>query len=436
MEAELKLGKTRSQSRTYSLQDSVESSEVSDNTVVKKSMAGRGKGASSKPYVDEDRDKPVTSKDIKEVLDSLLGVHRKLDTLHDAIYDPDVGVAPRVGRLEDSAQDMNLRVETLETENRALKRDLKLIKGMLQKQHCETKNLSRRVLDQTARSMKQNLTINELIQSDDEDCKVVVKEFFKDLLGVKADSKDIYVAHRLGSTGNSPTMVVKLEWNLRESVMKNVGKLKDRKNSKNQGYYISEQLPDGIVEGKKAASALAKEIKEHNKSLTKDQQVKVSQRQDKLYLNGELVQPIITPPEPKELFADVDEQDRMDKMRFTTTRSQGESGSLFWGSITKIQNVADAKRAYRKVRQLHPEKDKVSMAFCVEERGKLVTGSADDSEHGAGYKILQTIKDNELSGVALFVIRQYGGIHLGKKRFKHICEVSQGAIDAFELAHS
>ena len=41
---------------------------------------------------------------------------------------------------------------------------------------------------------------------------------------------------------------------------------------------------------------------------------------------------------------------------------------------------------------------------------------------GGSFKILEVLKDKKVTNVAVFVVREYGGSHIGPKRFTHISE--------------
>ena len=63
---------------------------------------------------------------------------------------------------------------------------------------------------------------------------------------------------------------------------------------------------------------------------------------------------------------------------------------------------------------------------------KNYTGYHDNGEHGASVKLQKILLDRCLNNTAVFVTREFGGIHLGPRRFLHIEKVARAALD--ELA--
>ena len=45
-------------------------------------------------------------------------------------------------------------------------------------------------------------------------------------------------------------------------------------------------------------------------------------------------------------------------------------------------------------------------------------GYQDDGEHGAGYRLLNALKAINIQNMAVFIVRRYGGVHLGPQRHK------------------
>ena len=50
--------------------------------------------------------------------------------------------------------------------------------------------------------------------------------------------------------------------------------------------------------------------------------------------------------------------------------------------------------------------------------GPFNQGYFDNNEYGAGRSILQAIKDRAATAVTVFIVRYYGGIKLGKRRYE------------------
>lgn len=367
------------------------------------------------------------------ILNSLSKLHDKFDTLHSDIHHPDKGVEPRLVALEKESGDTELRLEQLEEQNKLLRKELDICKGLIQRQHHYQKVLEHRVEDQAARSMSKNITISGIPYDKDENCGAKVLFFLKNILAITCEAKDILVAHRLGGPGQTdPMMIATLTSDVKDRVFKNIENIKGKKNPAGQFYFINQQRPEGLSEKHRVIRAKIKEIKAANEHLPKDSKIKYSQKKEKLFIEGELYAPKVTAPEPVNLFPHPQEQQLMDNINILyTPNSVGEHGSRFWGAAVRVSNVAEVNRAYRKIRQDYPSEDKIMMAYIIKRGDSNISGYEDDHEHGGGYKVLKTMVTKRYCGIAIFVLRQYGGQHLGKKRFQYIEEVTNESARLF-----
>ena len=66
--------------------------------------------------------------------------------------------------------------------------------------------------------------------------------------------------------------------------------------------------------------------------------------------------------------------------------------------------------------------------FTIKKGNNIEYGKQDDGEWGGSFKILEALKENNCENVAVFVIRQFGGVALGPKRFGYIKDAAVGAL--------
>lgn len=62
-------------------------------------------------------------------------------------------------------------------------------------------------------------------------------------------------------------------------------------------------------------------------------------------------------------------------------------------------------------------------------------GYQDDGEHTAGTRILDLIQQRKCHNMAVFVVRNFGGTHIGPQRFECIATVADQAIDSLLKDH-
>ena len=146
-----------------------------------------------------------------------------------------------------------------------------------------------------------------------------------------------------------------------------------------------------------------------------------------LFLNDVPQKTYIYPPTVQEVFEiETKQQEKIDALPYVYSKPEEEKGNLFRGLALKVKGAADVRLAYKKIRQLFPESDHVSLAYVLKHSQK---GWQDDAEHGAGKRILQMLEHKKLANTAIFVTRKTTGNHLGLRRFMYIEKVAEDALD-------
>ena len=214
-----------------------------------------------------------------------------IDDQHKVLNDEQDGVLPRLRDAESAISDLQSRVETLEEEKTNLLDEIYALKGYAQVQDKKLAAAEDKIIDLTARSMKNNILIQGLPGdpgNHKEDCKGKVLSFLKNEMKMEIKDSDVLIAHRIGRklTVKHHTMVVKCDYNLREKVFKHTKYLKDIKNDQNDYYRVSPQLPESMltkVRERREAIIAAKNL---NKTLNPSKQIKIEVKNGTLHLDG------------------------------------------------------------------------------------------------------------------------------------------------------
>lgn len=390
------------------------------------------------------------AKNISTTQDLYSTIHGKVDGILvkvQKISDSLADTTSKMALLEASQQ----RISTMLDESKRLASEIKILQGLVQKISQQGHHASSQLLNLTKRGMEQNLIIHgidNLIEIMDpkedpprftskERCKHSALEFFKTIMNLDLSMEDIWKAHRIGAfkTGKVRPMVVKLAYPAKDLVMENISALKGKKNTKtDQVYFISEQIPDGITEVKKQATARAKSLKEANEKKPVESRARIQIIQDKVIVDGELDTPVIQPPQPSDLFLCAEDQARVDALQahIVETEPTTVKNSEFRALALKVKSVQQMKDAYIAVAQRYPSADHIMAAFAFKDKGNVHHGACDDKEFGAAAKIKNVIFQTQAKDTAVFVVRKYGGIHLGIERFKTISTVAQNALDILQ----
>ena len=89
-----------------------------------------------------------------------------------------------------------------------------------------------------------------------------------------------------------------------------------------------------------------------------------------------------------------------------------------------------------KVHQLKKFADHVMVVYRLKEGDNIREGCSSDKEHFGDLEILKILKTANLLDIAVFVAREYGGVHLGNAHFKIIHEVATKAIQEMQLPNA
>lgn len=370
----------------------------------------------------------------------------KGDNLHTDIHSASDGLLVKTAKMQEKIDATSTKAEHLEqgqdrttkmlAENKRLSRDLVTTQGLLQKYSQKIHNLEQRVLDLTRRGMEQNLVFHAIEECADpklENCHETIIQFCKNFLNIDMQEEAIWKVYRMGQLRRDKARPIfaKLSYSAKEKIMSKVNLLKDKRNSHDQVRFVAEQIPEGISEVKKAVSKKASALKkiEEKKPIQQRRSIKVIS--DKILVGGEVVKSDVSTPQPYELFPSVEEQKKIDAIsqKIKEDNPFYLNNSTFVGLAVKVKSLIDTNNAYKAVMQRFPYMDHVTMAYNFKEADTdtIKVGSCDDLEYGGGACISKFLYENKLRNVAVFVVRRYGGIHLGYNRFKAIIQAATGA---------
>lgn len=289
-----------------------------------------------------------------------------------------------------------------------------------------------------ARSMRKNLIISGLEEPKNEtpqQLSQAVAQFLQQKLKAEAPVP-LKICHRLNYVDGSEyrPVIIKLANLEQKSLLLSLGpNLKGLKNNKNRYYYLNEQLPDQLAEEKKYAQTWIKE----NKSKQVGEQLQMKIYKNKLRINNEPYQKKVKPPSAAEIL-------RLDPTEIESTKKAltvfGESKMLetseFISYASKVTTAEEVRIAYRKLRLKYPDATHITSAFRLEQpNGPYNQEANDDGEHAAGRSLLKVLQENQLTSVAVFVIRFYGGKHVGPARFDTIKQVANTALANLGVLH-
>lgn len=370
----------------------------------------------------------------------------KGDNLYTDIHSASDGLLLKMANLQkdvdvtkQSTQHMEAKQERITkmlAENKRLSMDLVTTQGLLQKYSQKIQVLEAKVLDLTRRGMEQNLIFHAVEEADnpkEEDCYETIRNFAEAYLQVELEETEIWRAYRMGEfrSDRARPIFAKLAYSAKDRIMENVSALKDKRNPHGQVRFVAEQIPEGIVEIKKNIGKRASQLRaiEEKKPPTEQRPIKITG--NKILVGGFVEQKEVDTPQPMDLFPSADEQKKINGASRMLKEAEPlyAGNSTFVGLAMEVNSVRQTNLAYKAVAQRFPYMDHIMMAYQFKlEDGTIKYGACDDNEHGGGSCIGKFLHTNREKDVAVFVVRRYGGIHLGINRFKAIEKAAAEAI--------
>ena len=373
----------------------------------------------------------------KQMTEDKEELHSKLKKI-DSVQKEVTEMSARLDDLErdrPSYTDLLTRMQTLETQSIRVADDVEILKGYIQTQEKQIDQNKKKIVNLTARSMANNITISGILgdSGKESDCKEKVINFMSKKMLLNVNEADIEVAHRLGKRHEKMAtprlMVVRCSTDLRSKVFDFTKNLKDAKNEDGDSFYLKPQLPEPLYTEKKEREDKLREIRKTNAGIAEEQKHKRTPAHimnKVLFVNNKAQRQYVFPPTAQEVFnTDAETKEKMEKIKLFHSTTLIEKQSKFTGFAVHVKNVGEVKLVYRKLKVLYPECDHIMMAYSV----KSHTGHHDNGEYGALIKLLNGITQRNLNGVALFVTREYGGIQLGQRRFLFIEKVAKEALN-------
>lgn len=279
----------------------------------------------------------------------------------------------------------------------------------------------------TAYAMKnqKNIIINGIPETQGENCLHEVAHFFK--YALKLDKINLKYARRMGKGQYKPMLVRLANFNDKIAIFQNMDKLKQYNQGKQKPCFITDHLPEAWAERKKVIHYM----KQQNKKLPTSQQFKASVKNNTLFFDEkEYKAPIVAPTVSQFLNLSAERKKVIRELKTIKGEEETKSESIFIGYATEVFTLKQVEDYYYHVRLLSPEATHVMCAYKLPGVDFTTTlGGIDDGEHGASRTLMNLLLKNAMVNKAVFVVRYYGGKHLGPLRFTAIENAAQSALD-------
>ena len=296
---------------------------------------------------------------------------------------------------------------------------IKLLTATVIRQDQKLDQMSKEIDALKKQNKKYNIRIDGIIEDPEKEKslaerKGIVQVFFKEQMEIDQDIpiRDVY---RIGKSENRSMFVTLESSEDKAFIFSNVAKLKKKVNARKKLYFVSSDM----LEEEKEKRQYFKDLQKENALLEKEEKLDISMRKGRLYANNSIVkQKLVVPSAADILTLSQDEISELKEVKTYEAGVHEESASEFRCYYQRINSIDEVQQGIAKLRIKHGDATHIVSAHRLESpKGPFDQGYLDDGEPGAGRKILQTLKDKEIKRLAVYVVRYYGGQHLGKRRF-------------------
>ena len=292
--------------------------------------------------------------------------------------------------------------------------------GRLTRSEKDIMDVKEDLLQQQARSMKDNLVFYNIKEKKDtdENTKKVLTNFLKEELKVSEENIEKLMfdrCHRIGKKGNQNRPIVAKcnQWGktLIFQHLKNLDKTKK--------FGINEQLPRELNDRKQQLLPMFRDAR--------DKKQPVKWIDEKLIVNEKMFE--VKKDGISDKYMNTDVVSRSVNMTHAPPKVYGKSS--FQGHVTpatsqdyilpSIHALYADNRVARATHNVY--------AYRISTENGIVEHYEDDKEHGAGRVLLNLMREEEVTNKLVVVSRWYGGEHLGPDRFNYIREAGKLALE-------
>ena len=340
--------------------------------------------------------------------------------LHEFKKDIPVDKVKNLVTQEKSNADIILK---LQEELKDEKCSKQLMSGTIQRMSTVITDMEARITELEKSNNRNSLVLTGFPNNvDRKERKTQITLFIKDTLNINAEIAETYL---IGEGVDRPVVIVFSSIQDRNSVFYNRTKLKNYSNLEDKPFYINELLPPALNEKRRCERQIVNENKRNTA-----QKIEMSFARGGLRIQNELYVKKVVEPKPED-FLKLSTEEVKDIMstKIEVGKQISEMSSTFTGYSIKVKTHQQIRRAYTKMKLGFPGARHIMCGYRIEGPEKHFTEDAcDDGEHAGGQVILNYLTSSRIMNCAIFVVRQYGGTKIGKKRFDIIRQAAEYAV--------
>ena len=308
---------------------------------------------------------------------------------------------------------------------------VKLLTNIVIRQDERIRVLENRLTAAYAREIKPNLKISGIEEKRNEtrvELFELLTKFFKETMQIES-TIEINDAYCVGQ-GVARSIMVKLRYVSDKAVVFGNAKiLKGKQNEKKQGYFVQDDQTDE----QKEHCSFYRDLVNKNKERDDENKLTIKMQKGKIMVNNNVVKEAFIPPDVTDILRlNNEEAETACAYKLIKGPQHVEKGSEYFSYIFKAKNVKETRITYNKIKTKFADATHVSCTYRLENpTGPYRQQAIDDGDAGVGRSILKILKKNELEHIGVFVVRFYGKVHLGKRRFEIAEQLTEGACKSY-----
>ena len=293
---------------------------------------------------------------------------------------------------------------------------VKMLSAIVIRQDNRIKSLEDEIFQMKRAAKRSNLSISGIdatSQGDKTDIQMV-QEFFSQQMQIQ-EVISVEKAYWSGSEEKKQLNIKLSNPADKATIFSNVSKLKGKTNAKRKLFFVNDDQLESEREQRKYYQHLVKE----NESRLEDDKLAIKLKKGSLYVNNDRVKSKVKSPTVQDVLTlNSDEMEDIHQVKLHAITPHEEGGSEFFAYMQRITSEGDVQKGLAKMKIKFGDADHITSVYRLEDAiGPYKQGFVEDSENGAGWRMLETLKDQEVSKVAVHVARYQDRTKLGPRHF-------------------
>lgn len=331
----------------------------------------------------------------------------------------------QVKDLQEKTAQHDQDLDSLQNELGETKFQLKLVTSIVSKQDQQIQFLSKKILEIQQREMAANVVITGILERKNENGLQLFNNFVTTNLQIQ-ELIPASRAYRIGSGPARPLVVELRSSDHKKKLFANATKLKGQRNADGGYYFLADHLPEQLNEDRRRTNELLSE----NRKKPAAYQLDMSLKKGSLVVNQEPYKKAVQVPTIKNIVHPSESlYEQVEEAHIIKGGEETKGASKFVSFAVAVNNFEEINAAYLKLRMKYADATHISCAYRLPGANTPSNQDyVDDGEFGCGRTALKAIKTEGIMNIAVFIMRYYGGSHLGAIRFDIFKRLAQRAI--------